>query len=154
MKLTIKKVTEDNYNEILGLRVNKDQEGFIETTEKCLEESNELELWRPVGIYSEDELVGFAMYGLFEDEDEDGRVWLDRFMIGEKYQGNGYGKVGIEVLIKRLYKEYKCKEIFLSVYDNNPNAIKLYKRLGFRFNGELDINGERVMLVDLKGMED
>lgn len=152
MKLTIKKVTEDNYNEVLGLRVNKGQEGFIETTEKCLEESNELELWRPVGIYNEDELVGFAMYGLFEDED--GRVWLDRFMIGDKYQGNGYGKVGIKVLIKRLSKEYKCKEIFLSVYDNNPKAINLYKKLGFKFNGELDINGERVMSVDLKGMED
>ena len=36
--------------------------------------------------------------------------------------------------------------VFLSVYDDNQGAIRLYEKLGFAFNGELDTKGERVMV--------
>lgn len=32
----------------------------------------------------------------------------------------------------------------------NYSAIKLYKKVGFSFNGELDYGGELVMELDLK----
>ncbi|MEG2194433.1 GNAT family N-acetyltransferase [Clostridium sp.] len=150
MKIKLKRVCKENYKEILDLHVGKGQEGFIETTEECLNEAKELSLWRPVGIYNDDILVGFAMYGLFKEEGEFGRVWLDRFMIGCDYQGKGYGRASLKVLISELYDEYNYNEIYLSIYDDNKNAIKLYEDTGFYFNGELDINGEKVMVKKIR----
>lgn len=148
MTLRLKKVCDENYKEVLNLHVAKGQEGYIETTRECLQEAEELSLWRPVGIYDEDRLVGFSMYGLFEYEGNKGRVWLDRFMIDEAYQGKGYGKKSLDLLICQLDKEYDYDEIFLSIYEDNVNAIKLYESVGFKFNGELDTKGEKVMVLD------
>ncbi|WP_138207175.1 GNAT family N-acetyltransferase [Haloimpatiens lingqiaonensis] len=147
MDIIIRKVTKENYRDALALHVAKEQKGFIETTEECLDEAKELDLWRPVGIYHENNLVGFAMYGFFREEESKGRVWLDRFMIAEEHQGKGYGKKSLDILIERLLNEYNCNEIFLSVYESNVQAINMYKHRGFKFNGERDINGEKVMVL-------
>ncbi len=68
-------------------------------------------------------------------------------MIDEHYQGHGYAKPILSSLINKIIEEYKCKEIYLSLYEDNEIAYKLYKKLGFDFNGELDINGEKVMVL-------
>ncbi len=149
MNLIIKEINNNNLEDILNLKVSKDQLDFIESIEDCLKEASENSIWRPVGIYNDDTAVGFAMYGLFSDEGENGRVWLDRFLISYKYQGQGYGKESVKILIKRLYKEYGYKKIYLSVYDDNKAAIDLYKKVGFSFNGEVDSKGEKIMVIDL-----
>ena len=41
--------------------------------------------------------------------------------------------------------EYSSNTVYLSVYENNRHAIQLYQQLGFRFNGEYDAKGERIM---------
>lgn len=149
MNLKFKNIDSYNYNEAINLKVKESQEGFIETVSECLGEAKELSLWRPVGIYDNNEIIGFAMYGLWKNEDSLGRVWLDRFMIGENFQGNGYGKVSLQSIINKIAKEYKCSEIYLSIYENNTVAIDLYKKFGFEFNGELDRNGELVMKLEV-----
>ncbi|MGB9943845.1 spermine/spermidine acetyltransferase, partial [Bacillus subtilis] len=114
--------------------------------------ANECHYYKPVGLYYEGDLVGFAMYGLFPEYDEDnknGRVWLDRFFIDERYQGKGLGKKMLKALIQHLAELYKCKRIYLSIFENNIHAIRLYQRFGFQFNGELDFNGEKVMVKEL-----
>ena len=90
MYLTIRPVTEQNREEILSLKVKHGQEHFIETTAQCLTEADKLSVWRPVGIYDKETLIGFAMYGLFLEYPPNGRVWLDRLLIGAPFQGKGY----------------------------------------------------------------
>ena len=153
MSLKILEVNKSNYREIINLRVAKYQVEFIETVEECLKEADEYPIWRPVGIYDGDKPIGFAMYGLFIYEGKKGRVWLDRFLISAESQGHGYGRKAIMLLIDILYKEYGYNKIYLSVYDDNIGAIALYKKLGFNFNGEVDINGEKVMVLNLSNIE-
>lgn len=148
MNLNIKQINEDNYEEIVSLKVTKEQVSFIESIEECLKEAKEYPIWRTVGIYDEDRAVGFAMYGLFIYEGKRGRVWLDRFLISAENQGKGYGKTSVRLLIDIIYKEYGYNKIYLSVYDNNQGAIALYEKIGFKFNGESDINGEKIMVID------
>lgn len=148
-KLTLRKVDNSNLDDILNLRVNKGQKNFIETTEECLNEARELELWRPVGIYSGEELIGFSMYGLFKEEGKNGRVWLDRLLIDKKYQGLCYGRKSLELLLEILKEEYNHDEVFLSIYDDNLVGIELYEKIGFKFNGEIDTKGEKVMVKNL-----
>ncbi len=59
-------------------------------------------------------------------------------LIGEKkYWGKGIGYEACSLLINFGFNELKLKKIFLAVFDNNPNAIKLYKKLGFQLEGTL-----------------
>lgn len=154
MNLKIKKINKDNYEEVLKLQVFEEQVGFIETVEECLEEASENSSWRPVGIYDEDTLVGFSMYGLLHEVEYRGpRVWLDRILIDKNHQGKGYGKASVEILLRRLQEEYHEPRTYLSVYDDNEAAVKLYKKVGFVFNGEIDTKGEKIMEINMEKLE-
>ncbi|WP_057914248.1 GNAT family N-acetyltransferase [Peribacillus muralis] len=146
MTVHIKDVTKENSAEILKLQIHEKQRSFIETTEQCLEDAIACKYYRPVGLYMRDTLVGFAMYGFFPGEGEKGRVWLDRFFIDAKHQGQGLGTLLLEFLIQRLIREYDCPEIYLSIVEENQAASHLYKKFGFAFNGEADFNNEKVMV--------
>lgn len=147
MELSIQKISRRNRNQVLGLSVAEDQKGFVETPAQCLREARRLWLWRPVAIHAGGETVGFAMYGKFPREGEHGRVWLDRLLIGAQFQGRGYGGKALCVLCALIRKEYRCGALYLSCYPENKAAIALYQKAGFRFNGEKDINGEDVMVL-------
>ncbi|WP_251639688.1 GNAT family N-acetyltransferase [Sporosarcina sp. NCCP-2716] len=145
MDLSIHDVTASNYREILQLQVADSQKGFIETPYQCLEDSVTWKQFRPVGLYAGETLVGFAMYGLFEEEGLAGRLWIDRLLIDVRYQGQGYGKRFMVLLIAHVLEQYGQQPIYLSVYPDNMNAIRLYEQLGFSFTGELDEHGEHIM---------
>ncbi|MEG0472966.1 MAG: GNAT family N-acetyltransferase [Solibacillus sp.] len=151
MGIIIHDVTQDNVQEILNLRVGEAQQNFIETTQQCLDEAKECANFKPVGLYSDNCLVGFAMYGHFSEGEGTGRVWLDRFLIDAKYQGFGYGKTMLGAMIHKLVDEFSCHDIYLSVYEDNIAAIRLYEKFDFHFNGELDEKGEKIMVKNLNG---
>ncbi|WP_400203496.1 GNAT family N-acetyltransferase [Candidatus Methanomassiliicoccus intestinalis] len=147
MRIEFKKVTEKNIEDILKLKVKDNQKTFIESVPECLKEAAEKSCWRPVGIYDEDILIGFAMYCFWK---EDQHVWMDRFLIASEFQGKGYGSAVFPQLLKKIESEYQCSEIYLSVFKDNTAAINLYEKNGFRFNGEKDIKGEDVMVLNLR----
>lgn len=147
MNIHFEPVTSHNREEILRLRVSEEQKDFIETVEECLKEATGRSCWRPVGIYDGNLLIGFAMYGFFWDYFPFGRLWLDRFLIDARYQGRGYGKAAFAGLLRRLDKEYLRKKIYLSVTEGNAAATSLYSGFGFKLTGELDVHGEKVMLL-------
>lgn len=55
----------------------------------------------------------------------------------------------LKALIQHLAGLYKCKKIYLSIFENNIHALRLYQTFGFLFNEELDFNGEKVMVKEL-----
>ncbi|MEK4424069.1 GNAT family N-acetyltransferase [Solibacillus sp. FSL K6-1523] len=151
MGISIHDVTQENVQEILNLRVGEAQQGFIETTQQCLDEAKECANFKPVGLYSDNDLIGFAMYGYFPESEEKGRVWLDRFLIDVQFQGFGYGKTMLDAMIRKLANEFSCDDIYLSVYEDNKAAIRLYEKFDFHFNGESDENNEKIMVKNLNG---
>lgn len=147
MKFYIKSVNIENWREVIGLSVNDNQKSFIEDNAFSIVESKFYTYWNPSALYYEEELIGFAMYGCVPQEN---RVWLDRFMIDKRCQGKGYGKGVLTCLIKHIYNKYKCNEIYLSIFEDNKSALKLYKCFGFNFNGEIDCGGEKVMVLNIE----
>lgn len=137
-------ITQKNRMQALNLHVRKDQIDYIESVEECLQEADEIKAWHPVGIYVDETIVGFAMYGYIE-ESKYSRLWFDRLMIDEKYQQQGYGKEAFEQILHQIQVEYPGQDIYLSVYDENVQAIALYKKHGFDYTGELDTKGEKIM---------
>ncbi|NFL54049.1 GNAT family N-acetyltransferase [Clostridium botulinum] len=144
MNLHLEEVTIKNWRSIVALKVNKNQQNFIESNAYSLAEWKFVPDFHPKAIYDNNKLIGFAMYGYFEKET---RLWLDRFMIDYKYQNKGYGKSSLELLISVMINEYKCNKIYLSTFKDNIGAIKLYEKFGFEFNGEFDENGELIMVL-------
>ena len=86
------------------------------------------------------------MYGYLPFLGE-GQLWFDRLLIDKQYQHKGYGRAAVAALLKRLQQEYpSCSCVYLSVYEDNTAAIRLYRQAGFSFNGEYDTKGERIMV--------
>lgn len=147
MRLHLEPITAQNRADVLALHVAPGQEGYVETVAQCLAEADSGRSWRPVAIYDGPTLVGFAMYGFFWQYLPLGRLWLDRLLIDQRFQGQGYGKAAFAALLDRLHAEYPHRrKIYLSVIKTNLPAISLYQKFGFRFTGELDTHGEKVMV--------
>lgn len=147
MFIHVEPVDDRNRLEVLALKIDETQKGFVESPEQCLKEAAAESCWRPVGIYDGETLIGFSMYGYFWQYLPFGRVWLDRLLIDRRFQGRGYGHSVLPLMIDRLRTEYRRKKIYLSVVEENEGAIHLYEKFGFRFNGERDIHGEKVMVL-------
>lgn len=147
MNICFKDISRENEEAILKLAVKKSQINFIETVEECLNEAEKIALWKPKGIYIDNHLIGFAMYGLWKEEGSYGRVWLDRFLIDKNYQGNGYAKPVLKALLEKIKNQYGYDEIYLSLYEDNKKAMSIYQKIGFEFNEEVDINGEKIMVI-------
>ena len=127
-QLHFKSVNAENRREVEGLTVFSEQAGFIESVSECLREADELELWRPVGIYDSDTLIGFAMYGYFP-EPAPGQLWLDRLLIDKRYQGKGYGKQAVLSLLDRLHTEYQSGTVYLACMRIIPMQSSSINRL-------------------------
>ena len=72
-------------------------------------------------------MVGFIM---FAKDPDDGIYYINRFMTDEKYQGNGYGRKALEILIGMI-KERGVQFIDIIHKPDNFSAIKLYRSIGF-----------------------
>jgi RimJ/RimL family protein N-acetyltransferase len=59
-------------------------------------------------------------------------------LLGDKnYWGKRIGYEACRLAIQYGFEEMKLRKIYLAVYENNPNAKKLYEKLGFKLEGVL-----------------
>ncbi|PAQ13623.1 spermidine acetyltransferase [Bacillaceae bacterium SAOS 7] len=144
MNLFVKEVGADNWKAIALLSVTEDQQPFIESNAYSITQSIFEPEWRSVGLYDGETLVGYAMYGR---EQSTKQIWLDRFMIDQSYQGQGYATRFLKVLLKQITETYKDDQIFLSIFAENKVAQRLYEKFGFRLNGEIDTTSKVEGLV-------
>lgn len=144
MRIELKPVDQYNKSDCIRLKVTKAQSEYIASNESSLEAAEEhSDVARPFVIYSDGIAVGFTMFAFEPDyEDPDDRYWLWRFMIDEKYQGQGYGKEALKHIIS-YFKENGAGNIRLSTKESNVNAIHLYQSFGFAPNGDVN-DGETV----------
>ncbi len=149
-QLIVRLLQKSEWESILQLSTLPSQSSFIENSRKCLDDAktNAYNMtWNFYGIFLGENIIGFAMHGRqYLKPLPITRVWLDRFMIDEKYQGKGYGKNAMLLILQKLYTDYDCKKIFLSVIEDNAIAITLYENLGFRRTAHKDPNGEQIMV--------
>ena len=75
MEIHFEKVTSDNRKAVENLQVFAEQQAFIESMAENLKESDQFPEWESAGIYDGNQLIGYAMYGRWQD----GRVWLTAF---------------------------------------------------------------------------
>lgn len=67
-------------------------------------------------------------------------VELDIWMAGSRYCGKGYGPDAIDALCQFLENHLRCVRFILAPSARNTNAIKAYKKCGFRISSEVPRN--------------
>lgn len=153
----LRRVDSSNIWAITDLSVGADQMAFVATnTESILDAyaaGVEGDTALPFGLYHQDVLIGFVMfgYGATDDDDEpavaSGNYCLWRFMIDQRYQGRGLGREAVNACLDYL-RTKPCgpaEAVWLSYEPSNTGAKRLYESFGFRENGEMC--GDEVVAV-------
>ena len=154
MHITLRTVDDTNREAVLALSVREDQP-FVAPNNVSLRQADEANaenpgVARPFAIYADDKLVGFCMFAFNpEEEDEDDRYWLWRFMIDKNEQDKGYGQAALQEII-RYFKERGADRLFLSTEPENERGLHIYHKAGFRETGIID-DDEAVLMQMLKG---
>ena len=97
--LHLKTITKDNWIKAISLRVREDQKNFVASNAFSLAQLNFLEDFHAKGIYLDNEMIGFTLYGI---DEEDHEYWIYRMMIDERHQGKGYGKEAVKLVIEDI----------------------------------------------------
>ncbi|MHA2028051.1 MAG: GNAT family N-acetyltransferase [Candidatus Kariarchaeaceae archaeon] len=145
MSISIREITAENWIEAIKLKVKEEQENFVASNAVSIAQSKFDTYLDCHGIYNEDKMVGFAATGKNPD---DGEIWIARHMIGAQFQGQGYGKFGLQELIETLKTKWDCENIFLTVEPENTGARALYEKSGFQDTGR--IMGQKGLVLELK----
>ncbi|MBS4204393.1 GNAT family N-acetyltransferase [Lederbergia citrea] len=141
--LHLETITKDNWLKAISLRVREDQLKFVASNAVSLAQLNFLENFQAKGIFLGEEMIGFALYGIDEDDHD---YWIYRMMIDQKHQGKGYGKKAIQLVIDdiRDIKEDRHQTIKLSYEPTNEHAKRVYEKIGFQEIDGLLIGNEQV----------
>ena len=122
------------------IRPSQNKEELEKHVEVTIELLNERLQYHPIYlIYVDEQLVGEMDYQvdprhLFKKVT--GTAWVG-IIIGEEFaRGKGVGTQAMQYLEGQI-REQGLKRIELGVFEFNANAIKLYKRLGFREFGRI-----------------
>lgn len=83
-------------------------------------------------IYDDDTPVGM---GLYCDYPELESYELNQFFIDERYQGRGYGRAAMKLILEELKRAGKYRSAVLWYVEENEAARRLYERIGFSQTG-------------------
>lgn len=79
--------------------------------------------------------IGFMGFSNISKHNKNADIFI---AIGEdEYRGKGFGKLSLNWLIDYAFKKLKLHKINLGVIKDNEPAVKLYKSLGFKIEGEM-----------------
>jgi diamine N-acetyltransferase len=143
--IEIQPITQDNIRDCAKLEVSEDQKQFVARNLATIAWAYVDPKFTPYAICDGETVVGVtAVEYIPENEDYD-RHWIPRFMIGEQFQGKGYGKKAMAKIIEMITAQHTdCTRVRLSVVPENEVAIQFYKKIGFVETDEF-IETEKVM---------
>lgn len=135
MKLNLKIVTRENWEEAIALAVSEEQRNFVPTVAVSLAKvyikpDGDGVTYIPFAIYEESRMIGFIMHA-YEEETNDS-YWINGFLIDEKHQNKGYGTAALLEMIRWIKEnQAQCEVIKLTVNVDNHRAQLLYKKVDF-----------------------
>jgi len=131
----LRDIIEDNIVECMELSISPEQSDFVAPNAETLAEAyiltvNNAALLKPYVVYAEGQMVGFIIYGKWADNNEY-HNWA--IMIDKQFQGRGYGKSAIELLLSEIRSQpFGAADKITAAYEKqNTASQKLFKAFGF-----------------------
>jgi len=147
--ISLKKIDMKNFNEVLKLELKEEQKNFVASNMYSLAEAMADQVSKPYAIYMDDYMVGFIMY---DYSPERKRAFVSRLMIDYKFQGKGYAREALIIVINKIKQIEECRDIQISYSPKNSRAREVYKSVGFDPNGEF-CEGEEVAIMKLDSQD-
>ncbi len=131
----LRRITADNEQECLSLRVDDAQARFVATNAQSLAQARANPSLVPLAVYDRAArgypqprapMVGFVMY-----EIDCGVGSILRLMIDRAHQGKGYGRAALVEVIRRLRLEPEVEMVVTSHRHDNVVVAALFRSLGF-----------------------
>lgn len=139
--VTLREITGETLRSIMRLDVGESQKKFVAPNVVSIAQAHfEKKAWFRA-IYADDTPVGFVM--LYDDTDEP-EYFLWRLMVDARYQGNGFGRSAVELLVDYVRTRPGATELKVSHVEGDGSPEKFYLKLGFEHTGEIE-DGELVM---------
>lgn len=157
--IELRKITWDNWEACIRLKIKEEQEDFIASNMYSLAQSyvallNDELPPMTYAIYKDDTVIGFTMmyHDTVEENDhgDEECYGICRFMIGDEFQGKGYGKEAFAKALEliKTFPQGKASAVYLSYKPKNVVAKNLYASFGFIETGEF-VEGEAVARLDI-----
>jgi diamine N-acetyltransferase len=154
-RVSLRPVTAENMAAVQSLRVATDQEKFVASVDRSLADAAahpQAKPWYRAG-YAGDIPVGFVM--LCDDvapgEPElPWRYFLWRLLVDERFQGRGYGRAVLDLVVAYVRTRPEADALVTSVVPGTGSPLGFYVRYGFRPTGEM-VEGEQVLRLPLTG---
>ncbi|MDD1795189.1 GNAT family N-acetyltransferase [Enterovibrio sp. ZSDZ42] len=140
--MNLEQITKQNIYKVIKLSLSEQQQKFVSTNAFSMAESAVNPDYQPRAAVMEGEVVGFAMYtewvnAVWMKEQKPSEYYIPRVMIDKSYQGKGYGRSLMELLLDEI-KEKNPRAIHIVYCAKNTAAKNLYDSLGFVEYGKDD----------------
>ncbi len=130
--IQIRPVTQENIRACVKLEVAEEQKQFVARNIATIAWAYVDQKFTPYAIYDGDIVIGLLAVEYIPENEPYDRHWVPRFMIGEQFQGKGYGKEAMRKIIENISTKHEdCQRVRLSVVPENKTAINFYKSIGF-----------------------
>lgn len=143
-RVTLREVTRKNLQAALQLGVRPEQQRFVSeyapivavALAKAYVHSLGFQ-WLPFVICREEEMIGFVTLAYEDSPEHRSQYWVFHFFIDARYQGQGYGRGALALLIEEIKQHHPtCQVLRLTVHPENAQAQHLYTQAGFVATGE------------------
>ena len=98
----------------------------------------------------DDEVVGFAnLYDVAFGKS----AYIGNVVVAENARGQGFGRTLVQYMLKCALDKYEVKEVKISVFSDNIEALLLYASIGFvpyEVEGRMAPSGVRTALLHMK----
>lgn len=140
----LKKITQENLEDVLRLKVKETQEGFVSSVAESLAQAYVYRntAW-PFAVCESNEVVGFIMLGFYQRKNY---FTLWKLLIDERHQGRGYGRKALQLGVEFLRKQLGAEEIYTGVSLGNSVAEGLYLSVGFVPTGVVEDGMKELVL--------
>lgn len=140
--ISLKTIDKSNWEDAIQLSVNQEQQPFIASNLYSIAEVQFLANFYAKGIYLDNEIVGFTMYGI---DGDDNNYWIYRLMVDKGFQGRGIGVHAIKLVIEEIRRinDNNIPLIMIGYHPENLAAKLAYQRAGF-IETELSSWGEQL----------
>jgi diamine N-acetyltransferase len=153
MTVVLRKITDENRDEVVALSIAASQEGYVSSVADSLEEARETPQGNPWyrAIYADDQPVGFVMLSWNVAPDPPriiGPWFLWKLLIDERHQGRGYGGEAVKI-VADIARDHGASELLTSYVVGDSSPEPFYTHIGFVPTGEQDEKGEIILTLEL-----
>ena len=136
--VTLRAITDENLHAVLELSVADHQrKAYPHSNAHSIVEAHypadDDAVWLKA-IYAGETPVGLI---LTSERGDKGEYFLWRLMIDQRFQGLGYGRSAVQLLIERIQRTDNPNVLITSHLQANSQAGHFYEQLGFEYTGEL-----------------